>query len=61
MKNKKAFMVCLIIMIIAIISTGINRFVIPLPDMVIRTTGVVMLIDLFVLSYNWRKLKNSSN
>ncbi|MGB8451119.1 MAG: hypothetical protein WCD89_02200 [Anaerocolumna sp.] len=61
MKNKKAFMVCLLIMIIAIISMGINGFVIPLPDMVIRVTGIVMLIDLSALSYNWMKLKNSSN
>lgn len=61
MKNKKVFMVSLIIMIIAIICMGINWFISPVPDNVIRLTGLITLIDIFVLTYSTIKLKNNSN
>lgn len=61
MKNKKVFMVSLIIMIIAIIFMGINWFISPMSDNAIRLTGLITLIDIFVLTYNTIKLKNNGN
>jgi hypothetical protein len=60
MKDKKVFMVSLTIMIIALICMGINRFVSPLPDNAIRVTGIIMLIDISVLSYSMVRLKNNN-
>lgn len=54
MKNKATFTVSLFIMII-------NRFIFPLPDSVIRITGVIILINLVLFSYSAVKLKNSCN
>jgi len=58
MKNKNVFMI--IIMIIAIICMGINRLILPFPDIAIRIVGGIMLIDIFVLSYSTVKLKSNS-
>ncbi|GKX67029.1 hypothetical protein [Inconstantimicrobium mannanitabidum] len=60
MKNRNAFMISLIIMIITIICMVINRFISPLPDVVIRVVGVIMLINLVVLSYSTVKLKSNN-
>lgn len=57
MKPKMLFIVSLIIMIITLVCIGINRFVITLPDIVIRITGIIMLIDISVFSYSIVKLK----
>lgn len=61
MKNKATFTVSLFIMIISIICMIINRFIFPLPDNVIRITGVIILINLVLFSYSAVKLKNSCN
>ncbi|MBU3135336.1 hypothetical protein KPL39_03535 [Clostridium gasigenes] len=60
MNNKNVFMISLIIMIITTICMGINWFISPLSDIAIRIIGGIMLIDLFVLSYNTVKLKSNS-
>lgn len=57
MKNKKRFMISLIIMIITIICMVINWLISPFPDIVIRVLGIIMLINLFVLSYSAVKLR----
>ncbi|MFA6941976.1 MAG: hypothetical protein WCQ54_13520 [Clostridiaceae bacterium] len=57
MKNKKVFMTSLVIMIIALICMGINRFVFPFPDIAIRVTGVIILVDLFVYIYSRGEVK----
>lgn len=54
MNNKNVFM------IITTICMGINWFISPLSDIAIRIIGGIMLIDLFVLSYNTVKLKSNS-
>lgn len=61
MKNKAVFTVSLFIMIISIICMIINRFIFPLPDNVIRITGVIILINLVLFSYSAVKLKNCCN
>lgn len=60
MKNKNAFMISLIIMIITITCMGINWFISPFPDIAIRVIGSIMFIDLFVLSYSAVRLKGNS-
>lgn len=61
MKNKKAFMISIVVMIVALICMGINIFILAFPDVVIRVIGVIMLIDLFTLGYSMVKLKNITN
>lgn len=60
MKNKKVYIISLIIIIITLIFMGINRFISPFSDVAIRTIGIIMLIDLFVLCYSRVKLKSNS-
>ncbi|MDP4178535.1 MAG: hypothetical protein Q8900_09380 [Bacillota bacterium] len=57
MKPKMLFIVSLIIMIITLVCMGINRFVMILPDIIIRITGIIMLINISVFSYSIVKLK----
>ncbi|MDF2671964.1 MAG: hypothetical protein K0R09_229 [Clostridiales bacterium] len=61
MKAKKIFIISLIIMIITVVCMGINWFISPFSDIVIRIIGGIMLIDLFVLSYSTVKLKSKRN
>lgn len=61
MKNKKIFMLSLIIIIVALLCMGINWFILPLPDNAVRLTGVIILIDLFILTYSRTKLKNNNH
>lgn len=60
MKNRNVFMISLIIMIITIICMGINKFISPLPDIVIIVAAVIMIINLVVLSYSIVKLKSNN-
>lgn len=57
MKPKMMFTVSMIIMIITLVCMGINRFVMTLPDIVVRITGIIMLINIAVFSYSIVKLK----
>ena len=57
MKSKNVVMISLFVIIITVICVGINRFISPFPDIAIRVIGVIMLIDIFVLSYSKVKLK----
>lgn len=60
MKTKNIFMISLFIIIMALIGMGINLFISPLADTIVRVIGIIMLIDLFVLSYSTVKLKSIS-
>lgn len=60
MKYKNVFRISLIIMIIVLICMGINWFISPFSDTAIRVIGIIMLVDLFVLSYSTVKLKSKS-
>lgn len=44
------------IMFIALFCMAINLFIVPLPDMVVRIIGIVMIGDLVVLTYSSIKL-----
>ncbi|SDM83583.1 hypothetical protein [Acetanaerobacterium elongatum] len=57
MKTKTVFMVSLIILIAAVIIIGVNWFILPLPDMVIRVTGILMLADIIAFTYSVVRLK----
>ena len=59
MNNKNRFIVSLIIMIITVLCMGISFFIWPLPDIVVRVIGVIMLIDIAILGYSTVKLRNS--
>ncbi len=58
MKIRKLYILCIAIMIAALLCMGFNWIIFPLPDAVIRVTGVIMLMDIFVLSYGTVKLRN---
>lgn len=56
MKNKTVFVASLIVVIAAVVSLGVNRFVFPLPDIAVRIIGGITLVDIFVLSFSSVKL-----
>lgn len=59
MNNKNVFIISLFVLIISVICMGIHRFVTPFSDNAVRVIGVLLLIDLFVLTYSAVKLKNN--
>ncbi len=61
MKSKPLFIISFIIMVIALLLMGINRFVFLFSDMIIRGIGIIVLIDLFTLIFSMVRLKNSRN
>lgn len=60
MQSKNIFIISLIIMIITLIFIGINLFISPLSDILIRVIGSIMFIDLIVLACSTVKLKRNS-
>ena len=61
MNSKPLFSVSLIIMIIALILMGINFYAFSFPDMAVRGIGIIMLIDLFTLTFSMVRFFNSRN
>ena len=57
MKNNNLLIICSVIMIILLSFMGFNYFISPLSDMIIRIVGVMMIVNLVVLTYNTMKLK----
>lgn len=49
---KKVQIISRIVLIVAVIIYGINFFIISFPDWTIRLNGIVMLVDMFILSYS---------
>ena len=49
---KKVQIISRIVLIVAVIIYGIKFFIISFPDWTIRLNGIVMLLDMFILSYS---------
>ncbi len=49
---KKVQIISRIVLIVTVIIYGINFFIISFPDWTIRLNGIVMLLDMFILSYS---------
>ena len=49
---EKVQIISRIVLIVAVIIYGINFFIISFPDWTIRLNGIVMLLDMFILSYS---------
>jgi len=57
MKNKILFLVSMVIMIIALLSMGINWLIAAMPDWTVRIIGLVIMVDLAVLVYSSVRIK----
>ena len=57
MDANKVFLVSLIVMIAALVCMGLNLFVLPFPDAVIRVIGVMLIVDLFIFTYSLARMK----
>lgn len=57
MKYKNIFLLSTIIMIMALLIMSINWFFYPIPDNVIRITGVIIIFNLIMLSVSSVKLR----
>ena len=60
MKNRILFLVAMTIMIIGLLSMGINRFVAVMPDWTVRIIGFVIIVDLAVLAYSYVRIQHKS-
>nr|WP_320023952.1 hypothetical protein [uncultured Acetobacterium sp.] len=56
MKNSYLLPVTLVIMTLSLGLMFINRMILPMPDWVVRSNGIIMLISLAALSYSTAKL-----
>lgn len=57
MKNKNLFLVSMVIMIIALLSMGINWLTAAMTDWTVRIIGLVIMVDLAVLVYSSVRIK----
>lgn len=57
MKNKILFLVSMVIMIIALLSMGINWLTAAMTDWTVRIIGLVIMVDLAVLVYSSVRIK----
>ena len=58
---KKVQITCICILIVSLIVMGVNRFITPLSDWVIRMDGVIMLATLFGVSFSTiKRIKEKS-
>jgi len=60
MKNEKNYMISSIVLIISLIFMLFNFFIISFNDTIVRVVGIIMLIDISVLVYSVKKLKEKS-
>jgi len=61
MKNRALYLVAIVIMIIALLCMSINWCWVSLPDWVVRIIGIVILVDVVVLSYSNARIKHKDN
>ncbi|MBI4858577.1 MAG: hypothetical protein HY818_17720 [Acetobacterium woodii] len=61
MKNSYLLPVTLVIMTLSLGLMFINRMIFPMPDWVVRSIGIIMLINLAALSYTTAKLASHKN
>lgn len=57
MKNRILFLISNVIMIIALLSMGINWLTATMPDWTVRIIGLVIIVDLAVLVYSSVRVK----
>lgn len=57
---KKVQIISICILIVTLVVMVVNKSVIPLSDWVIRMDGVIMLVSLFVVSFNTVKFYRKS-
>jgi len=58
MKNRALFLMSIVIMIIALVSMGINWLMVAMPDWIVRVIGIVIMVDLVVLVYSSVRIKH---
>jgi len=58
MKNRALFLISIVIMIIALVSMGINWLMVAMPDWIVRAIGIVIMVDLVVLVYSSVRIKH---
>ena len=61
MKNKRVFVVALAVMVAALLCMMIGRYVEPHRDLFLRISGIVILVDLFVLAFSFVRMKMNGN
>jgi len=61
MKNRKLFIGSFSVMTILFLGMVINWFVVPFPDIVVRIIGLLLLINIVILTYNTVKIKNKKS
>jgi hypothetical protein len=61
MKERTLFLVSFRIMIIALLCMSVNWLLVSLPDWTVRMIGIVILVDLVVLTYSTVKLKQKDH
>lgn len=61
MKNRALFVVTISIMIIALLCLSINWLMFSIPDWAVRIIGIVMMVDLVVLTYSTVRIKHKDN
>jgi len=61
MKNRKLFIGSFSVMTILFLGMVINWFVVPFPDIVVRIIGLLLLINIVILTYNIVKIKNKKS
>lgn len=60
MENRALFRVSLVIMLIALLCMCMNWWIVSLPDWAVRVIGIVLLVDLAVLTYSSVKIKHEN-
>lgn len=61
MKYKVLYWVSLIIMIMALLFMSINWLIVSFPDWAVRMIGLVVLVDISILSYSTIRMKQEHN
>ncbi len=49
---KKVQIISVCILIVTLVVMGVNRFIAPLPDLIIRMDGIIMIAGLFAASFS---------
>jgi len=61
MKDRTLFLVAFRIMIIALLCMSVNWLLVSLPDWAVRMIGIVIIVDLVVLTYSTVKMKQKDH
>ena len=58
MKNRIVFLVAIMIMVSALLSMGISWLIFAMPDWTVRIIGIVIMVDLIILTYLFIRIKH---